>query len=226
MNNLILGLIFIVINLSLLLLFFKLFGKTGLFVWIAVSTIIANIQVNKTIEVIGLTATLGNTVYGSIFLATDILNEKYGPKAANQSVIYGFASAILMVISMSLTLLFIPAENDFASEALQTIFNPAIRIVSGSLLAYLASQFLDIKLFNVIKNKLPNDKYLWVRNNIATITSQALDSLIFVVVAFAFTFSNDILLEIFLTTLLIKVIIAVLDTPFLYISKRIKPLKD
>ena len=48
MANLVLGIVFILINLSLLILFYKLFGKTGLFVWVAIATIIANIQVNKT----------------------------------------------------------------------------------------------------------------------------------------------------------------------------------
>lgn len=226
MTNLVLGIVFILINLSLLILFYKLFGKTGLFVWVAIATIIANIQVNKTIEVIGLTATLGNTIYGSIFLATDILNEKYSVKDANKSVLFGFASAVIMVITMSLTLLFTPASSDYANDALVVLFQPSYRIVAASLLAYLASQLLDIKLFNFIKLKLPGNKYLWIRNNIATILSQVVDTIIFVTIAFLFTYSSEILFEIFITTLLFKIIVAIIDTPFLYLSKIIKPIKD
>ena len=74
------GLGFALFNFVLLLIMYKTFGKTGLFAWVAVATILANIQVTKTIEIIGLTATLGNSLYASTFLATDILNEKYGRK--------------------------------------------------------------------------------------------------------------------------------------------------
>jgi uncharacterized integral membrane protein (TIGR00697 family) len=207
----------------MLLGFYKLFGKSGLFVWIAISSIIANIQVNKSIELIGLTATLGNSVYGSIFLATDILNEKYGAKEANRSVVFGFSSSIVMLVTMSLSLLFIPSVNDYAQDSLITLFNPAIRIVLGSLLAYLVAQFLDIKLFNVIKRKLPSNKYMWVRNNVSTILSQGVDTIIFVTIAFLFVYEASILLQIYASTFILKVIIALIDTPFLYIAKKIKP---
>ena len=166
MFNLYFGFAFIIVNLIMLLGFYKLFGKTGLFVWIAVASIIANIQVNKSIALIGLTATLGNSIYGSIFLATDILNEKYGAKEANRSVVFGFSSSIVMLVTMSLSLLFIPSVNDYAQDSLITLFNPAIRIVLGSLLAYLVAQFLDIKLFNVIMRTLPSNKYMLVRNDV------------------------------------------------------------
>jgi uncharacterized integral membrane protein (TIGR00697 family) len=207
----------------MLLGFYKLFGKTGLFVWIAVASIIANIQVNKSIALIGLTATLGNSVYGSIFLATDILNEKYGAKEANRSVIFGFASSIVMLVTMSLSLLFIPSVNDYAQDSLVTLFNPAVRIVLGSLVAYLVAQFLDIKLFNLIKKKLPSDKFMWVRNNVSTILSQSVDTIIFVTIAFLFVYNTPILIQIYISTFVFKVIIALIDTPFLYIAKKIKP---
>ena len=223
MFNLYFGIAFIIINLIMLLGFYKLFGKTGLFIWIAISSIIANIQVNKSIDLFGLTATLGNSVYGSIFLATDILNEKYGAKEANRSVIFGFSSSIVMLVTMILSLLFIPSVNDYAQESLITLFNPAIRIVAGSLIAYLVAQFLDIKLFNVIKKKLPSNKFLWVRNNVSTILSQSIDTLIFVTIAFLFVYEIPVLLQIYVSTFILKVIIALIDTPFLYIAKKIKP---
>jgi queuosine precursor transporter len=226
MFNLYFGFAFIIINLIMLLGFYKLFGKTGLFVWIAVSSIIANIQVNKSIELIGLTATLGNSVYGSIFLATDILNEKYGAKDANRSVIFGFSASIVMLVTMSLSLIFVPSVNDYAQDALVTLFNPAIRIVLGSLLAYLVAQFLDIKLFNIVKKRLPGDKFMWVRNNVSTILSQSVDTLIFVTIAFLFVYETPILIQIYISTFVFKVIIALIDTPFLYIAKKIKPYSN
>ncbi len=55
-----------------------MWGKTGLYVWVAISTIIANVQVLKTVSIFGMVATLGNIVYATSFLATDILSENHG----------------------------------------------------------------------------------------------------------------------------------------------------
>ena len=84
MSNEILWLIFALVNFSMIVIAYKLFGKTGLFAWIAMGTILANIQVTKTIDFnffgIHLVATLGNIMYGTLFLVTDSLGEKYGLK--------------------------------------------------------------------------------------------------------------------------------------------------
>jgi uncharacterized integral membrane protein (TIGR00697 family) len=128
-----------------------------------------------------------------------------------------------MLVTMSLSLVFIPSVNDYAQESLITLFNPAIRIVLGSLVAYLVSQFLDIKLFNIIKKKLPSEKFMWVRNNVSTILSQAVDTLIFVTIAFLFVYDTPVLLQIYVSTFIFKAVIALIDTPFLYIAKIIKP---
>ncbi|MBW9235682.1 queuosine precursor transporter, partial [Leptospira santarosai] len=71
-------------------------------------------QVTKLIEIFGLTATLGNAIYGSIFLVTDILNEKYGKKEAKKAVWLGFISLLMMTVIMQMVLLFEPAADDFA----------------------------------------------------------------------------------------------------------------
>ncbi len=65
--------------LSLFFCFIKDLAKRVLFVWIGFATVCANLQVVKTVELFGLTATLGNIMYGTVFFATDVLNEKYGP---------------------------------------------------------------------------------------------------------------------------------------------------
>ncbi|KDE22505.1 hypothetical protein EF83_17085, partial [Bacillus subtilis] len=77
---------FAIIHFIIVLLFYKGFGKMGLFVWIGFATVCANLQVVKTVELFGLTATLGNVMYGTIFFATDVLNEKYGPAEARKAV--------------------------------------------------------------------------------------------------------------------------------------------
>lgn len=226
MFNVLFGFVFIILNLSITLLIYKFFGKIGLFAWIGVATILANIQVVKTIEIFALTATLGNALYGSIFLSTDILSEKYGKKDAKTAIWLGFIASITMILTMSLALLFEPGSFDVAQPALEILFGVVPRVVIGSLCAYLVSQMIDILLFAKIKEKWPSDKYLWLRNNGSTMISQLIDSLIFVSIAFLGMYEMNVFLEILLTTYFIKVIVAVLDTPFIYLSKKIKPKNE
>ena len=76
----------LIINFFIVLFAYRLFGKTGLYIWTAVAVILANIQVMKTIQVFGLVTALGNVIYSSLFLATDILNENHTKKDAQKAV--------------------------------------------------------------------------------------------------------------------------------------------
>ena len=229
MSNEILWLIFALVNFSMIALSYKLFGKTGLFAWIAMGTILANIQVTKTIDFdffgIHLVATLGNIMYGTLFLVTDALNEKYGLKAARKAVYIGFFSLLATVIIMQFSIWFIPNIDDFAHDSIVTIFSVLPRIALASLTAYIISQLFDVFMFQKIK-EMTNDKYLWLRNNGSTLLSQLIDTSIFVPIAFIGTYSTNIVVSIFVTTYVIKVIVAFLDTPFVYLIKYIKPLQD
>ncbi|MEH6987344.1 queuosine precursor transporter [Cytobacillus firmus] len=219
------GLLFAIINFILVLAMYRLFGKTGLFVWIGFSTVMANLQVVKTIEMFGLTATLGNAMYGTAFLVTDILNEKYGKEEAKKAVWLGFFTLLSMTLIMQMVLLFKPHETDFAQESLSTLFSVLPRIAAGSLAAYLVSQFTDVYIFTYLKKKFPKDGQFWIRNNGSTIISQLLDTLVFTSIAFLGVFPLEEWIQIFITTYLLKFIVAVLDTPFGYIAKRF-PVKD
>ena len=79
-------LLMLLANFGLIMLSYRFFGKSGLLIWIPIAAIIANIQVIQSIELFGLAATLGNIVYATSFLVTDILSEKYGRKEANRAV--------------------------------------------------------------------------------------------------------------------------------------------
>ena len=208
------------VNFGAILLAYRLFSKTGLYVWIAISVIVANIQVVKTVEIFGLTATLGNAVYASSFLATDILSEYHGSRDARRGVYLGFLALISMTVLMLIALLFKPSADDFAQSALERIFLIIPRITAASLAAYLTSQLHDVWAFAFWKEKLPQKRYLWIRNNASTLLSQLIDSVVFTFVAFAGVFETDLLLEILLTTYLFKVIAAICDTPFVYLAGR------
>jgi len=226
MTNEILWVIFALVNFTLFLLIYKVFGKLGIFIWIVLATILANIQVTKLIMIFGLEATLGNIMYGTIFLATDVLNELFGKKEARKAVFIGFFVMIITVIIMTIALQFNPHPEDFAQGALETIFGFMPRILLASLTAFIISQLIDVNVFDKIKEKLPDNKYLWIRNNLSTIFSQAVDTLIFVPIAFLGIVTTEVLFGIMVSTYLIKVLVAALDTPFIYLIKKINPIKE
>ena len=85
-KNELLWLLLIAVNFGIVILAYRLFGKLGLYAWIGVAIIIANIQVLKTVELFTMVATLGNIIYGTTFLTTDILSEVYGKAAAKKAV--------------------------------------------------------------------------------------------------------------------------------------------
>ena len=211
---------FALINFGFVVLIYQYFGKTGLFAWITLAIILANIQVTKNIELFGLTATLGNIMYGTIFLITDTINELFGVKEAKKAVLLGFAVMIVTLVIMQTALLFTPTDWDEGHNALAYTFGLLPRIAFGSVIAYLISQWFDVQFFDFLKRK---NNPLWVRNNASTLISQLIDTLIFVPIAFIGLYETNVIIEIALTTYLIKVVVAFLDTPFIYLMKKITP---
>lgn len=212
----------IIVNFSGVIFAYKFFGKMGVFAWIALATIVANVEVLKCVDIFGMALTLGNVTYGSIFLATDILNEKYGVEEAQKSVYLGFFALLMFTIITQIDLHYISNEADFAGEAMKTLFTITPRICFASMSAYFVSNMMDVYLYKFIRNILPSDKFLWVRNNGATCLSQLFDTAMFTYIGFAGVFSKEVVFQLFITTYLIKILIAILDTPFLYMAKRIK----
>ncbi len=224
MSNEMIWFLFAIVNFALIVTSYKLFGRIGLIAWIAMGTIVANIQVVKFVELFGLTATLGNIMFGTLFLATDTLNEKYGVKTARRSVYIGFFSLIAFLVLTQMMLWFAPVEADM-QEAMERVFGLLGRVVAGSMIAYLVSQLIDVHLFDRIKRWLSADKWLFIRNLGSTAVSQLIDSIVFVSIAFLGVVSSGVFWEIVLTTYVIKLIVAALDTPFIYAMKRITPLQ-
>nr|MDH3154072.1 queuosine precursor transporter [Bacillus licheniformis] len=226
MFNEILWISFAIINFIIVLFFFKRFGKTGLFVWIGFATAAANIEVVKTVELFGLTATLGNILYGSVFFATDVINERYGKEEAKKAVSIGFFILITLTLVMQGALLFKPHPEDIAQPALETIFGFLPRVALGDLLAYIISQTLDVYVYSGIRRLFPSDRALWLRNSGSTALSQPLDTLIFTSVAFMGAYPLDVWIQIFITTYVLKFVVAVFAAPYAYAAKRITPLDE
>ena len=218
----------LLVNFSGVIISYKVFGKTGLYSWLVISTIVANIEVIKCVDLFGMPLTLGNIAYGSIFLTCDVLNEIYGKKEAQKGVLMGFFALVGFILLTQIGLLFTPSADDFAHEPMKVIFSLTPRVCLSSACAYLISNTLDVHLYNFIKMKLPSDKLMWIRNNTSTIVSQCADTIIFTFLAFYNVFSLETVIKLCFTTFIIKILIAVCDTPFLYIAKGIykKGLSD
>lgn len=221
MNEL-LWFVMLLTNFIFITLLYRYAGKTGLFLWIPISTIIANIQVIKLVELFGIEATLGNIVYASSFLVTDILSENYGKNYAKKSIYFGFFSMISFTLLMNMALWFAPSANDIAQDSMQTLFSLMPRVAIASLAAYAVSQFHDVHAYEFWRKRFPLDKHLWIRNNLSTMISQALDTLVFSAIAFWGVFPKEVLIEIVITTYLLKWLVAALDTPFIYLARRFK----
>lgn len=219
MYNIIISVIYLFISFLLTILCFKKYGKYGLYIWMCISVIICNIQTIKITEMFGLMISLGNISYGSIFLSTDILSEKYGQKSAKTATELSFITMILFTLLMQIFLQYKPSASDISQEALTTIFNYMPRITVGSLLAYYTSQTIDAKIYCFLKNKYNK---VWISNNVSTFISQVVDTIIFVFISFLGVMELKDLFGLMITMIVFKCIIAILDTPFMLMIVKIK----
>ncbi|MFO7949474.1 MAG: queuosine precursor transporter [Candidatus Fermentibacteraceae bacterium] len=222
MNEL-LWLLFALASLGLVLLVFRLYGREGLMAFIAAAIILCNLQVIKLTTLFGITVTLGNILYGAIFFCTDLLNELYGPRTARRGVMLGFIVMIFFTLSSQLALVFSVAPDPWAEQvqgAMETIYGFMPRLAVASLAAYLLSQLHDVWAFAWWRRKT-RGRMLWLRNNLSTAVSQLIDSAVFCFIAFAGVVEREHFLQILVTTYVIKVLVALLDTPFLYMGRAI-----
>ncbi|EHA6098826.1 queuosine precursor transporter, partial [Staphylococcus pseudintermedius] len=177
-----LGLGSFIVTFVLMVVMFRLFGKSGLYAWVAIGTIIANIQVLKTVDIFTISATLGNVMFASIYLATDILNDIYGRKVAKKAVWLGFSSTFIMIIVMQVSLAFQPSEVDMAQDAMKAIFDVVPRIAFASITAYIIGQHIDVLVFNMIKKVFRSDRTFFIRAYGSTTLSSIVDTALFVMI--------------------------------------------
>ncbi|MDE7164501.1 MAG: queuosine precursor transporter [Clostridiales bacterium] len=226
MNELLL-LVSVVFIYGVVLLAYMLFGRSGLYAVSAIATVFANIEVLILVKAFGLEQTLGNVLFASTFLVTDILSECEGKKSANKAVYIGlFATLFFLALSAS-WLCFVPSDSDTVMPAFRQIFTATPRIVGASLAVYVVSQIFDVWLYHkwwsFTEKKFGDKKrFLWLRNNGSTLVSQLINSLLFAVLAFAGTCSVATLMSIFGSGYIIFVFTSLLDTPVLYLARMYK----
>lgn len=224
-NELLLATSFIIIY-GGVVAFYRFFGKGGLLAFNILATILANIEVLLLIRAFGAEMTLGNVLFASTFLITDILSENHSRKDANRAVVISTLCSVLFIVISQMWLLYTPSENDWASGAFHTIFSSTPRVVCASLAVYLISQLTDVWLYHkwwewCRKRFNDNSKGLWIRNNGSTMISQLLNTLLYTFFAFYGTYPIQTLVSIFASSYVIYFIISLLDTPFVYWCRKI-----
>lgn len=205
----------------------KLWGKQGLYIWIVIGTVFANIEINKLVNIFGMEMTLGNVLFASTFLVTDIMSECYGKENSKKAVNIGIFASICLIIISQIALAFVPSTNDTMQTSLQGVFGQIPRICIASFVVYAIVQRFDVWLYHKIwdfteKKTRDKKKYLWLRNNGSTITSQLLNNILFTLGAFYGVYDTNTLISIIISSYAIGLILALLDTPFIYIARRMK----
>ena len=218
--NLVIGIISTIVCFGMVVFIEKAFKKEGLYVWVALAVIVANIMACKQIDLVGHAVSLGSVAFASSFLATDILTVKYGKKSAQKAVILGLVSIVMFNILMQITIAYKPNELDFVNDSIKNLFNFGGRVSCASIIMYFVSNMADVYLFDKLRNKFPNK--LWLSNNVATIVCNVTENVLFGLLAFAGVFPVMTILQMTVVGSIIEVILAICDTPFLYLSRKLK----
>ncbi len=184
------------------------------------SLLVANVVAGKVVNLFGFIVPAAVVAYGITFLCTDVINEIWGKEEAQKTVMLGLKVQLASMVLILLAIWLPPAvfAVDF-NVAFKTVLGQNVRVVFASLTAYTISQAHDVISFNFWRKKT-NGKHKWIRNNLSTLTSQIIDTAIFITIAFWGMVPN--LLWMIISQYIIKAIIALLDTPFFYLLTRNK----
>lgn len=202
----------------------KKYGVQFLTAAMAVAILLTNVMNVKFIDVFGYAAPAGVLIFAMTFVISDMLSEFWGKQEAQKAVWAGFLGSLLYLFILQITIVWPPAVFSIeASQSFAALYGLLPRIVFGSMIAYIVVQNFDVWFYHKIKAHT-KDKHLWFRNNLSTVTSQLLDSIVFFSIAFlgttAFPNLQSLVIPI-ITIWVIKSVIAVIDTPFIYFLRAI-----
>lgn len=205
-------------------------NKEILIALFAVLLVLSNILSVKLITVGNILIPGGIICFAIAFLISDVINELYGKEIGKQTVIIGFIAQISCSLLIALTTI-LPGSEAETTTAFNLIMKVNFWSVVASLTSFLCASFVDIKVFHALKTRL-DSKWKWVWNNLSTIIGQTLDTVIYVLIAFGIghnlLFSPEafnILCQMILGQIIVKFILAILDTPFFYLLTR-KPVSE
>ena len=177
------------------------------------------------------TLTTGAICYPLTFLITDIIGELWGREKANIAVRWGFVCQLISTLIIIIAR-YLPATETVMQDSYVTLLGQNWVFVLASLTAYTVSQHWDVWVFhnirdNYIKKHGSTKGGKWIWNNASTCTSQMLDSVIYVMIAFGFGFGwlfdssmHSVMINMIIGQILVKIVIALLDTPIFYLCTR------
>ena len=209
------------------ILSYKLFGRAGLYVTSVIATVFANIEVLLLIDAFGMEQTLGNVLFASTYLVTDILSENEGKKYASKAVNLGIFTTVIMLVITQFWFLYSPAESDWAMPAIKQIFSTTPRLMLASFTGYAISQTFDVWLYHKwwdfsTRKFGSSTRFLWLRNNGSTLVSQLINTVIFTLIAFAGWYDASTMINVMLSSYVIYVFTSLIDTPVVYIARKLK----
>lgn len=224
MTNELLLMATVVVLYGAVLLWFYLFGTTGLMAFNVLATIAANIEVLILVDAFGMEMTLGNILFATTFLLTDILSEISGKQTAQKAVWIGIVANLTFIVVSQSWLFYIPSANDWARPAMETIFSNTPRLMLSSLLVYAIAQNFDVWLYHKwwdwTEGKSGSHRaFLWLRNNGSTLVSQLLNTVLYTFFAFCGTYTWATLISIALSSYVIFIFTSLLDTPIVYAAR-------
>ena len=190
----------------------------GIFV---TSIVTANLLGSKFTEFFGLKVSVGILAYAVTFPITDIVTDVYGKREGKRFVTAGLAASVFTFILLAafISLPWSPVSR-VDQETYHRVFSASLRIVAASLLAYAVSQYHDVWAFHFWK-RLTKGRHLWLRNNASTMASQFIDTMVFNFAGLLHLtpkLTFPVVLQIALLSYAAKVILAALDTPFVYLG--------
>ena len=177
------------------------------------SLVLAAVMASKIIVVGPIVVPAGVLAYCLTFLITVVISEVWGKERAQTVVMGGFITLVLVFVLTGISIFWPAAPFWPHQQAYKTILGSSARIMVASLAAYFFSQYHDVWAFHFWR-RLTSERFLWLRNNASTIVSQLLDSVVFITIAFYGTMP---LAPLILGQWVVKVGIALLDTPFVYL---------
>lgn len=217
---------FILIDLTMVLCTYKVLGKMGIVMMYIIHIIISQLAIKLQIQVLGLDIAIGSMAYAVLFLTMDMMNELYGKKNAMKLVDIGLATLItFLIIIYFIKYISINNDNGYINSFNTLLSNQWRIIASDIIISYCIFQKINVLIFDVIR-KITGERLLWLRNNISTIICQIATAFLFYEFAFAGLLEQKIIIQIIIGGLIVKLFVTILETPFLYISKKIKPREE
>ena len=186
-------------------------GTTWLYGTIILNLVLVTIFGAKLITVFGLATNAGNVFYACVFLATHFILERHGRQEGVKTVLFGVGLMVLFTLMAQLATAF--SESVPGDVAVMSF---PLRITFASILAYVFAQRINIAVYDWLKRRT-HGKLLWLRSNGANIVGQLADSLLFFSIAFL-DLPGSVLVQAILAGWLLKSLVVLAGTPFLYLD--------